>query len=182
MAEKYFNYPRNQVANQKTGYTNKAWLAPKEWFTLIAEPIPPYANPEDAVIITADHTFPLLPTPKGFIQVYCLPHTVEGDGEASGDAGAGQMNWKPKIFIPGDSPKLQTMVEQMINDDLILLVQDANCPTSEILQFGCDCNPASRSESKFTSGTTQTSGRKGYEITLQSNCRFWYRGTITTLP
>lgn len=172
----YFHRKKDKVQNRETGYTNKMFLASTDDFTLIAEPTAPFTNPGDSKRITEDHTFP---TTKGFIELYCAPDSVDAPAETAGDIGSKKPIYSPVGFLPGDGPDVQAMVEDLLNDDVILIAEDANCPDGPTLQFGCKCKPARIDSANFTSGTTATDGRKGWMLTFKSGCRWFYEGTVT---
>ena len=174
----FFNYTREKVKNQKSGYRNRAWLAVVSTMTTISEPLPGSFG-ADAKTALTDHVFA---TGKGFMEVYCLPKSVEAPAESAGDTGAKHLNWKPKFFIPGDSPELQALVEEgLLNEDLVLLVEDATCPDGGVRQFGCDCTPLNVSDLKFESGNTGD-GKKGWAVETETSCRYFYMGTILKQP
>jgi hypothetical protein len=180
MASKYKSYAFEDVTNRYPGYTNTIWIAPKSAFTLLQEPAGPFAALGDEVIVKTAHTFP---AGEGFIKVYCAPHSVEGNGTAVGALGAKRFKWQLKIFIPGDSPLLQATVQLLLNDDVIAISKDANCPGGQLLQYGCSCTPGQSSAGAFQgSNSGDESGRKGYELTLDSYCRYFYNSTIAEKP
>lgn len=180
MPSKYKSYGFSDVQNRFPGYTNNAWIAPKSAFTLLQEPAGPFTVLGDEVTVKTAHTFPV---GEGFISVYCAPDTVEANGSAVGAKGARRFKWQPKIFIPGDGPALQAQVQLLLNDDVIIILKDSNCPGGPLLQYGCSCTPGQTSAGAFQgSNTADESGRKGYELTFDSMCRYFYSSTIAEKP
>lgn len=174
----FYKADRSSVKNQKPGYRNRAWLALASWFTTLSEPEPGTFGAE-AKTISDDHVFS---TGKGFLECYAMLKSVEADGDSTGDPGALHSNWKPKFLLPGDSAELQALIEEgLANEELILLVEDANCPEGGFRQFGCECTPMYITSYKFTSGNSGD-GKKGYAIEGETTCRFFYEGTVVLMP
>lgn len=174
----YYNHSKTDTQNLKPGYQNVAWIAPASWFTAVAEPVAGGLG-EDRLTITTDHTFP---AGKGFIKCYLQPRKNTVTAESKGDPGAQTLNWKLSVVIPGDSAKLQAMIEELMNDDLIILQKDANCPGNAVTQYGCDCNPGSMSAVKFDGSKVGDANVKAWSFDVETNCRFFYEGTITVMP
>jgi len=172
----YFNYKKAQKANQKPGYTNKAYIA-------MLSDIITYSQPDGstgatAATISDPHTFD---EDKGFIEVYCLPKSVEGDSASNGDLGALNQEFTLKCFIPGDTAALQQMITALTNDDLIAVTVDIN-ETGDKRQFGSDKCPLYIKSKKFTSGKQGTEGKKGWEIELGgSPDRYFVSYSIVTI-
>lgn len=177
----YFNLPSSALENRRAGYKNQAWITPRSWITTIPPALA--LDGPGAYEIGTDFVFSEDPAggilADGFISCYATRHSVTVSGETIGDSGSLSMIWKPKIMIPGDGSNVQSLLETLMNEDLILLVKDASCPGG-YLMFGCDCGPAGVSKLTFDGGTTKD-GSKGWTMELESNCRLFYNGTITEL-
>lgn len=181
MSYPYKKYAKSDVKNQYPGYTNKGWLAPVSAFTILQEPASGVnPAPGDSVIITQAHTFP---EQEGFVQIHFAPNSVEAPASWVGPIGAKRAKWQPKVLIPGDTPYLQELVQQLANEDVVLILPDSNCPGGQLMQFGCSCTPANVSDAKFSSGNTgDESGQKAFELTFDSYCRYFYNATIVEKP
>lgn len=172
----FFNYKKAQKANQKTGYTNRAFIAMLSEITAYSQPVGDLGA--DAATISVAHTFA---TDKGFIECYALPKSVEGDTATNGDMGAINEEQTVKVFIPGDTPELQTMIKSLKNDDLIVVVEDTN-ESGGKRQFGSDKCPIYVKSYKFTSGKQGTEGKKGYELELGGTPdRYFADYTVVTI-
>lgn len=156
------SYTGNNVAGTAPGYVSKAWFAPLHWFDNI------WTETPGTGIIYGPHLFT---DGYGWIECYALPRSVGIDRESKGTTGADVSNWKPKLFIPGDSSSLQDMLYEMVNLPFILLVQDEQ--QEAFLQFGSALNPLYLSSVKQGSATI-TEGTKGWMIESLSVNRFFY--------
>lgn len=146
------------------GYTQAAYIACLEWFDIIANTY------VDETIIDGEHTFQ---AGHGFIRLYALPKSVELNTDNSGEHGATNVLWKPKLFIPGDSSQLQAMIEDWKNEDFFLHVQDADINQDYFWQFGNRRVPSRIETAKYTSGNAYD-GRKGWEIEMIATTRYQY--------
>lgn len=176
MSTLYKNYKKANATNVKPGYSKDAWILPLSWIDTYADVVGAAAV-GDSKTIDGTHT---LVTNKGAIKCYVVPKTVEGDGDAVGDQLAKTFAWKPKILIPGDNPQVCEMVENLLNEDFLLFIKDAQCGSVQFIQFGCDCDPVNVDAASFKSGTIGN-GRKQYELTGLTYCKYFYNGTLTDL-
>jgi hypothetical protein len=74
------------------------------------------------------------------------------------------LDFEMKVFIPGSYADAHEMVANMINQPLIVLTKDSNCPAKMWYQLGCDCTSAYL-KADFSTGTTKD-GVKGYSGTI----------------
>lgn len=180
MGAVYKNYQSADYQNMKPGYSRKAWLIPTKWVDTFGEVVG-NAAAGDRKIIDDSH---ILLAGKGAIAVLCAPKTIEAPAELTGPQLGKSFQWKPKIYIPGDSAVLLDMVDGIINDDFLLFIEDAeNCANGADgkIQFGCECDPAVVSEGSFSSGVVGGDTTKGFELTLETFCKYFYNGIITEL-
>jgi hypothetical protein len=171
---RYKSYKRSDVSMQETGYI-KAWISLKSDFTTLEKPVlgaPPVIG--EAYTIADAHVWA---AQKGAMSIYVKRDTIEAPGESQGEKGSLRMLWTPKIFVIGDGPVTLELVNNFLNEELILFVQD-ECQDAKFIQFGCDCMPAEVQKGSFTSGTLK-SGAKGYELVLESMCKYFYNAAIT---
>lgn len=175
---------KRDYANQKDnigGVVAEILAARFDKFTLITGFVSPIVNPEDAVTITADHTFGVS---DGFI-------TLEGDfkknmfeGEKSGDWGSNNKKWTIKAFFYGTGKEAAAAEAEYNNAEVMLLVRklkgDSAGPT---LQFGIKDMPARCIDAKWTSGTPD-SGFAGIEFTFEAfqPTPAYYEGVVTMKP
>lgn len=180
MAFNYKSRTRTDVKNAKPGYNNIIWLAPRSAFLELQEPVLPGVAAGDTVTIKTAHTFGV---GEGFIQLYCQPDSVEANATLVGPKGAKRLKHQPKFNVQGDDPVLLEMMNALINEDLILIFKDANCPGGQLVQYGCDCQPVNVSEGEFTSSNTGADdGQKAWVITAAASCKYFYDSTITEKP
>lgn len=176
----YKNYKAADQKNTKPGYSVKAFLLPVDWISAEASVVGNAAQ-GDRKTITDSHT---VVVGKGAISVYCAPKSIEAPAELTGAQGGKTFLWKPKIFIPGDSAPLWDMIDGAVNKKYLVFLEDSdNCSNGvfEYVQFGCDCDPAQVEAGSFISGVVGGDQQKGYELTLESFCKFFYKGTLTEL-
>lgn len=170
---RYKSYKKSDVTNQEPGYI-KAWLSLKSDFATLQKPVlgaPPVIG--EAYTIATAHAWT---AGKEALAVYVKRDTIEAPGESQGEMQNQRLVYSPKIFIIGDGAVGLEIVNNILNEDLILFVQD-DCD-SKFIQFGNADAPALVSKANFQSGTLK-SGAKGYEVTLDAICKFFYTGAIT---
>ena len=177
----YRSYGRSDVKNTEPGYAGYLWLAPVDAFLILQEPAPGVTPAQgDTLKIITSHTFS---EDEGFIKIYLAPETLEAPGEMVGPKGAKRLKYSIKGFIPGESPALLEQVLKLINEDLIAIGKDANCPGGQLIQWGCDCSPVNVSAGTFAAANKASADtQKGYEVTLEAWCKYYYSGTITEKP
>lgn len=88
---------------------------------------------------------------------------MEATGE--GDPTFRQLKQTATLFIPGSDADMHSVMADLLNEDLIVLVRDSTCASNLYYQLGNDCSPAAMNP-KFTTSTT-ASGVKGYEVTIE---------------
>jgi hypothetical protein len=169
------SYKKADVKNIKPGYKNKAYIAAQSWFTTLAEP-DPAGTGAAKFKIEDDHTFP---TGKGFIEVTLVKKKNTHTSEQKGDPGASWLNHKVSVAVPGEGPELLALVTELMNEDLVILMQDSNCPGTTIIQLGCDCDPGGMGATKFDGGLEGGDAGKGYSFDVETTCKYFYEGTIT---
>lgn len=170
---RYKSYKKSDVINQEPGYI-KAWLSLKSDFATLQKPV--LSDPAvigEAYTIGTSHAWT---AGKEAIACYVKRDTIEAPGESQGEMQNQRLIYSPKIFLIGDGPVGLEIVNNILNEDLILFVQD-DCD-SKFIQFGSGCAPALVSKVGFQSGTLK-SGAKGYEVTIDSICKYFYTGAIT---
>jgi hypothetical protein len=174
MATNFAHYRKGDIKNVKPGYKNEVYFSASSAFTKIAEPLLAGIGAAKHTI-TEDHTFAL---GGGFFVGYLLKKKNTASAEMKGDAGAAYLLFKATLVIPGDGPVLQSLIEELINEDLIILQKDANCPEGAVVQYGCDCGGSSVTSVKFDAGTLGGDSGKAWTIEIEATCRDFYEGTI----
>lgn len=171
---RYKSYKKSDVSNQEPGYI-KAWLSLKSDFATLQKPTLSTPTPliGEAFTIGTAHAWTV---GKEAMAIYVKRDSLEGSGESQGEMQNQRLIYSPKIFIIGDGPVGLEIVNNIMNEDLILFVQE-DCGT-KFIQFGNEEAPALVSKVGFQSGTLK-SGQKGYEVTLDAICKYFYNGAIT---
>lgn len=170
---------RATVVNQAPGYVNKALIAIKRQMLVIGA-VDPEAVDGLSETIEDDHTFIASPAGQGFIELYCLPKSSEAKNTSTQEEGAIHNTWEHKLFMPGDSAVLSAMIKSIKNEELVVLVEDANEPDGPMIQYGGKKISSYVSKCEFTSGN-QYDGKKGWELTVTSPVRYFYTGTVTMM-
>lgn len=164
----HIHYTHSKVKNQQPGYVNRAWLAPLAWMDFVALP----EDSEQPWVIQKAHVFG---GGLGFLECYTLPRSNEAQGSSVSEPGALHPNWTHKFFVPGDGPEVQTFVLGMKNEPLMLIVEGAEGVLA--YQYGTKKNPAYYNSYQFSSGN-QYEGKKGWEINVICNNRYFYTNPL----
>lgn len=149
--------------NVASGIGQVLFLAPVSYFTTLQKPEPPFLYPGASVTIFDDHIF--LPN-KNFLQFVLAPDKNDFTAKTYGDLGSQQLDQTIKCILPGSYAEQHELVKNLLNEPIIALVKDANCPANLYYQLGNSCNPAYFS-ADFTTGTTKD-GMKGYSCTVNA--------------
>jgi hypothetical protein len=178
MSELYAPYKSSSATGTQSGFKNNAWISLTDWITTEAVPAPG-ESPKmgDNYTITTAHVWT---TGTGGLPVYLFPKTTELSGELAGDQGAKIKVFKPKIFIAGDNAASLELVNNIMNKTLILWMEKPGCP-GQLVQFGSKCAPLFLDSGNLVSGAIQ-SGKAGYELTFETQEKYFYNGTITEYP
>lgn len=140
--------------NRASGVANHFFFAPVSWFETIQCP------PEDGIVIPFEHVFNV---GKDWVRVNVAPNTGEVMATAMGEQGSKKFVKKYKGFVPGTKEQLHASMAGLLNEPIILLVPDSDCPSGYRYQLGCDCVFAYCESAEFTTGTLKE-GRKGYMV------------------
>jgi len=163
------------------GIAATLFLARFDKFLVISEFVSPIVNPEDAVTITADHTFDVA---DGFIE-------LEGDfkknmweGEKAGDWGSNNKKWTIKAFFYGTGKEVAAAEAEYNNAEVMVLATKLKAAAgADVNQFGLKDMPARCIEAKWTSGTPDA-GFAGIEFTFEAfqPTLAFYEGVVTMKP
>lgn len=155
------------------GYKNVLYFAPRSKFTAIAA-VMAYAALGDEIRITADHTFA---AGDGFYSWALRLHSPTITGQTVGDDGAQEIEWTASGEILGDSASTQVQMQNLLNEDGICLLKDAECTATKHWQLGNDCvSPSFKVE---FDGKTTKEGKKVYKITMVCKKKYSYEGAVT---
>jgi hypothetical protein len=158
------------------GYKNELLFAPRADFATIAAPGTPTAL-GDKVKITTDHTFS---TGNGWYSWALRLHSPTITGATVGDDGAQEIEWTAKGDILGDSASTQEQLQNLLNENGLVLMKDADCVAAQYVQLGNDC--VSPSFKVSFDGKTTKEGKKVYGIEIVSKKKYFYSGAITMKP
>lgn len=157
---------------------SEVFVAPKSWFTTIAEAPLTGTVAGETVTITDDHVFA---SGKGFIKLPVNTRVTKLTGESGGEAGSATETWRCEAKIKGLKAETIEFNTFAIDDEWIVLIKSGDCQDDSVMQLGCECNGA---EMKYTFDSgTQRDGSKEFTITFESLCNpNKYEGEITIKP
>lgn len=175
----YKNYKSGDVKNAEPGYSPNAFLTPMSHLDDVKQPVVS-ATPVlgEKKTIATSHTYA---TGKKSIEMYCVPKTIEGDGEMVGETLGKRFRWTPKLIIAGDGPEFLEMMENLLNESFLLHIEDGKkCENGGgFVQFGSKCTPCTIVEGSFKSGTLGD-GRKQFEFSIEAFDKFFYNGALAS--
>lgn len=172
------NYKKADVKANKPGYKAVGYLALKSWFTTLAAPNPAGVGDLTERIVT-DHAFS---AGTGFVELIQVRKKNTGKGESKGEGGSTWMDWTYTLVIPGDGPKIQKLIDEFRNEEVILLMKDATCSIGQVIQLGDACDPAIITKVTVDPGTLRGDTEKNWMLELESGSRAFYEGTIAIYP
>lgn len=173
----YFDLVKATQTGTDPGYKSKLYFAKTSDITTWARPIAVPVAPGDKKKIVTAHTFG---ASAGAYVLDCKMYSPVGTSEAQGDPGEKVSSHTMVVEINGDNAKTLEMFEDMLNDELVFWVGDADCLVSDsFVQFGDDCKPADVSYA-FNSRKANEQGKKVYTLTINSPKKFFYLATLDT--
>lgn len=178
MPDNYLPYtPVLAAVGAVSGFKQTAFIAETGWFNAEAVPASSPTVMGDKVKIATAHTFT---TGKGALPIQCYYKTGDQSGEAAGDQGAKVLNFKPKIFVQGDNAQALELVQTILNKSLVLWLEKPGCP-GQLVQYGCKCTPTVL-DSVNPIVPAILSGKAGYEISFETQEKYFYNATLTVYP
>lgn len=158
------------------GYKDVFLFAPLADFLVLQKPLTTPVVLGDLLEITTAHTFT---SPKGFISWACKKASVTITSETQGDPGAQQLRHSCVFTVLGDSSTHQEQIEKMLNDDIIVLVKEANCLVADsYVQLGDECVTPDISVAFDAANSRE--GVKAYTITVAvTGKKFFYTAAVT---
>lgn len=169
-----------QPQNRESGVAQKLFVAPVSFFEEggIMAPSPPYLYDGAEVVIEDSHIFL---AGKGFLEIALAPEKNNLDMKMIGDTGFTKFDQVIKAIIPGSYAIQHELMKNLLNQQLIVIIKDSNCPANLYYQLGTSCVPAYMS-TDFTTGTTRE-GLKGYNASFNSSLGYLqiYAGVVSVL-
>lgn len=170
---RYGNIKKPNLSLDEVGYS-KFWLNLVDDFTTLQTPAAGTVLGDSKKIATA-HTWA---ANKGAMELYVDENTLEAPGDTVGDKGNLRLKWTPKLFLPGDGPEVEELLENLKNLPLIGFAQDGCDNTKQLLQYGNADLPLKITKVSPSSGTL-TGGKKGWMIETECYNRYFYNATLT---
>jgi hypothetical protein len=159
------------------GYKNELLFAPRADFDTIAAPTGAPAALGDKVKVTDDHTFT---DGNGWYKWALRLHSPTMKGATVGDDGAQEIEWTQSGDILGDSASTQEQLQNLLNENGITLIQDADCEGGQYVQLGNNCVTPSFKVS--FDGKTTKEGKKIYSLEITCKKKYFYSGAVTLKP
>ena len=152
----------------KTGVAEFVLMAFASSFSTIQSPVAPFNAPGDSITIKTAHVF--APPATGFAKYALAPQKNRLKASVVGDLGMNKYNQEFEFFFPGSSAELHEFMQTTLNQQLVILIKDADCSANMFYQLGCDCTYAYMT-GEFDTSTTKD-GTKGFM------CKAIYDGAV----
>jgi hypothetical protein len=144
------------------GVVEGLYILSSDLTTIATQPNSPATQAEKVTIATAH-----IPTVgEGFRKMYISNKKSELKITGEGDEDAKSAKCELEVFIPGLTANLAAFLYD--DPDMIFLVPNGPCGTSEYFQLGTKCDGAKISKWEFTTGKFGGSEVKGVKATIQS--------------
>ncbi len=115
---------------------------------------------------------------NGFRKMYLQPKKSELKGKSAGDIDSKSVDIVLEGFIPGMYEELAAFL--LDDPELIILVPNGPCGTSQYLQLGTKCDGAYVTEHEYTSGIFGGNTAKGFKVMIsaQQSSYLFYNSAI----
>lgn len=177
MAVTYQDLKQDYDAGQNNmgGTQQIGWYASLADFTTVAEPAATPVDPLDEYVIATPH---VMKTGKKFFELYTEVNKGEIQYERLGSEDGGGFRATLKVFIPGDSKKMNYITNKVMSSKYIVIMPDADGLKNQI---GSKAFPASI---KLGKNTATNDGVKGYEgeIVAYMPWKIIYDAAVPTTP
>ena len=174
----YSNRVANAQAGQTGGYKPTLYFSKVSDIETIGRPIGVPVNPGDKVSITTAHVFKAA---KAAIVWDAKMHSVTHKSTNVGDDGAKEFQHTIEVKFLGDNPVTFEQIQDMLNDQMIIWVKDADClGVDNYIQLGDDCVPVEVAPE--LDGKTTKDGKKEYTIVFTSKKKFFYNAALDITP
>lgn len=174
MANKYANIKQSTTKGKSGGYKPALFFSPTAAIETWGRPIANPAAIGDKKKITTAHTFADGLTATKW---QAKMHSVKFSSKMVGDPGAGELEHTATIVITGDSAEVTEMVEELMNDESVFWLKDADCIDNDsYIQLGDDCNPA-EVQPEFDGKDTKA-GQKEWTINIVSKKKQFYLAAL----
>lgn len=156
------------------GYKNVFLFCPRADFLSLAPVMAAPAAIGDKLTIDTAHTFT---APKGFKEWACRTHSVTLKASTVGEDGAQELEYTAEFEILGDSASNQEQIQAILNDDVIVLLKEADCVAGQHVQLGNNCvSPTIKVE---FDGKTTKEGKKLYKVSVTCKKKYFYTAIVT---
>jgi hypothetical protein len=160
------NHMLNLELTNAPGVDRTILFAPISWFDTIASAPNTEVTPGSDVMITGDHTFSVTSPLRGFIKLYTTDRTGEYSWKQVGDRDSRGFNLKFEAWVPYINTAFFSFVAKAV--ELMVLVRDVECSTTQWFQMGTACSPCTVEGSEFKTGKNGGEGKKGTNVTFEA--------------
>jgi hypothetical protein len=172
-----------RVKAKQPGMGGYIWVALLDQFNIIQQPPPTGTGTVagDEALITATHTFITTgitaPSVNGFIKIPLIPSKSGKFGfKSEGEYPAEKTVADIEAMAVGLDRVQVEMIKRMKGQNVLMLMQDAECDNPVIWQIGCDCKPVDSMKFEFSSDNNEL------KITGKAECILnEYQGAITLM-
>lgn len=162
-----FQISERAPGSKRTPGLVEVLYAVKSVLSTIATPTASPTTQAQKVTITTAHV-PI--TDEGFRSMYISSRKSEWMFESAGDEDAKSVTMQINAFIPGMTPEQAAFLYD--DPDMIILVPNGPCGTSEYLQLGTKCDGVKIKSFKAGSKRFGGTDAKGIELVLESSQGF----------
>lgn len=170
----YANIVNSTQTGKSGGYKPALYFSEVPDITTWARPTNTPAALGDKVKITTAHTWGV---GKAVYKWGGKIHSVKHTSAAIGDEGSQELEHSAEVIILGDNPATFEQMLNMLNDEKVAWLKDADCLTNDsYIQLGDDCVPVTVTIA--FDGFTTKEGQKAYTVTLKSKKKFFYLAAL----
>jgi hypothetical protein len=153
------------VTASHPGVGRYLYIAATKEFTSIASPLPTGTGTVvgDEAIISANHTF-RVPSPlpsvgfvNGFIRIPLLAKddSAKWTTKNVGEPPAMKVETMFEVNATGTNPEQIEMLKRLQGEEIIALIQEADCDDPKLVQIGCDCKVVDALKFDFDKSTNK---------------------------
>jgi hypothetical protein len=154
-------------ASKRTPGVVEAWYAVKNELSTIATPSPSAATPMERIYINDDHVFS--DETNGWRKMY-LSTKTKAVIKSFGDEDAKGAETTLEAFIPGINAKIAGFLFE--DPELIVLIPNGPCGTSEYIQIGDKCRGAKITEWEANTQELGANSAKGVSLKISRKGSF----------
>lgn len=171
-----FNIAQKAPSAKRQPGLVECWYALKDSISQLQVPPVDGATPAERVVITTAHVFGN--AAEGFRKCYISQEKSDAMFKSFGDKDSKGSDSTVDIFIPGITPQIAGFLNE--DPELIILIPNGPCGTSEYLQIGDRCKGADISEWEAKFNKRGGNDSKGVQIKINAKMNYitFYQAAI----